>query len=117
LSGYVPEEELELTERQKQLNDAILLVQPNFKEVPPTTLIPSGLDAVIWFDCSISECLRRADGRRFDIADDSETPEIYHVDDKKPPTNQAPKCERLDHIKDDANATGSLIDRYVSFDQ
>jgi hypothetical protein len=66
LSGYEPEEDLELTERQKQLNDALLFVQPNPKPVPPQTLIMSGLDAVIWFDCNIKESLRRADGRRFD---------------------------------------------------
>lgn len=116
LSGYEPEEELELIERQKQLNDAILLVQPNPKEEPLKTLIQSGLDAVIWFNCSINECLRRADGRRIDVEDESDKPEMFHVEDKKPPTDIAPLCERLDHVKDDSNCTGSLIDRYVSFD-
>lgn len=42
---------------------------------------------------------------------------VYHVDWNQPPTNQAPLCERLRHIDDDSNAAGSLIDRYVSFDQ
>lgn len=116
LSGYEPEEDLELTERQKQLNDALLLVQPNPKPKPPQTLIKSGLDAVIWFDCSIKESLRRADGRRIDAACEDENAFIFHVDDQKPPTNEAPLCERLIHIKDDANCTGTLIDRYVSFD-
>jgi hypothetical protein len=76
----------------------------------------SGLDAVIWFDCSIKESLRRADGRRVD-ANGDDKPFIYHVDDQKPPTDSAPLCERLIHIKDESNCTGTLIDRYVSFDQ
>ena len=29
-------------------------------------LIKSGLDAVIWFNCPLKECQRRADGRRID---------------------------------------------------
>jgi len=46
------------------------------------TLIPSGLDMVMWFDCPVKECLRRADGRRFD----SEAPNMhYHVEDNVPP--------------------------------
>lgn len=92
-------------------------MQPNPKPVPPQTLINSGLDAVIWFDCSIKESLRRADGRRVDGSCEDEKPFIFHVDDLKPPTNEAPLCERLIHIKDDSNCTGTLIDRYVSFDQ
>ena len=92
-------------------------MQPNPKPVSPQTLINSGLDAVIWFDCSIKESLRRADGRRVDGSCEDEKPFIFHVDDLKPPTNEAPLCERLIHIKDDSNCTGTLIDRYVSFDQ
>jgi hypothetical protein len=41
-------------------------VQPTAKEDPPKCLIKSGLDAVIWFDLSRDECMRRALGRRFD---------------------------------------------------
>ena len=41
-------------------------MKPHPVEEPPKTLIPSGLDAVIWVDAPINECLRRADGRRFD---------------------------------------------------
>lgn len=59
-------------QRTKEIEDAYLLVQPNAKEEPPKTLIPSGLDAVLWFDCPIRECLRRADGRRVDPFDNSE---------------------------------------------
>lgn len=81
LSGYQPEEDMEITERQKQLNDAMLLVQPNPKSVPPSKLIKSGLDAVVWFDCSIKESQRRADGRREHCVNEDEKPVMYHVDD------------------------------------
>lgn len=43
-----------------------MLVQPNAKEQPPNMLIPSGIDAVLWFDTKPRECLRRAIGRRID---------------------------------------------------
>jgi hypothetical protein len=39
------------------------------------------------------------------------------LDENKPPTDQAPLCERLRHLGEDSNNTASLIDRYVSFDQ
>ena len=117
LSGYEPEEDKEMTERQKHLSDAMLLVQPNPKPAPPYKLIKSGLDAVVWFNCDISESQRRADGRREYRENEEDKPVIYHVEDVQPPVNQAPLCERLRHIEDDSNATGSLVDRYVSFDQ
>jgi len=66
LSGYKPHEELVATEREIESNDALLLVQPHPQTEVAKTLISSGLDAVIWFDCPIQECLRRSDGRRFD---------------------------------------------------
>jgi hypothetical protein len=52
-------------------------VQPNAKEVPPKKLLKSGLDAVIWIDCSRDECLRRAIGRRFDNVNEK----VYHIED------------------------------------
>jgi hypothetical protein len=89
------------------------LVQPTAKEEPPKTLIKSGLDAVIWFDLSREECMRRALGRRFD----PETQKVYHVEDVPPPTNQAPLCERLVAMDEDHNSESSLVDRWMSFDQ
>lgn len=41
-------------------------MKPTEKPIPPKTLIPSGIDSVIWFECSRDECLRRALGRRND---------------------------------------------------
>ena len=49
------------------MEEAFLLVQPSGKEEPPKMMIKSGLDAVIWFDCPLKECQRRADGRRVDV--------------------------------------------------
>lgn len=66
LSGFVPRQEQDLIDREREIKDAYLLVQPTAKEQPPKTLIKSGLDAVIWFDLSREECMRRALGRRFD---------------------------------------------------
>ena len=103
--------------RQQELDDASLLTTPTAREEPEKTLITSGLDAVIWFDCTSKECIRRADGRRVDAHDDSESPETYHVEDNMPQTNDAPLCERLEHIKDHSNPTSGLVDRFVSFDQ
>ena len=96
------------------MKDAELLVQPNPKTQPPVTLIPSGLDAVLWFDCPIEECLRRADGRRFD----SEHPESpYHLEDNVPPVTTAPLCERLMPLSEDNNCVNTQVDRFVAFDQ
>jgi len=54
-------------------------------------LIKSGLDAVIWFDCSRDECMRRALGRRYDPVNEK----VYHIEDQPPLTTNAPLCERL----------------------
>jgi len=62
-------------------------VKPKEKPKPPKTLIPSGIDAVVWFDCSRTECLRRALGRRIYIERDEsakkggkeQTNIIYHI--------------------------------------
>lgn len=113
LSGYKPAEELEPTMRESETLSAGLLVKPNPKPEPPKTLIPSGLDLVLWFDCPIAECLRRADGRRFD----ADTPDMcYHVEDKVPPSTHAPLCERLLPLSEDNNCVNTLADRFVAFD-
>ena len=52
LSGYQLQEDLAPTQREIESKEASLLVKPTEKPAPPKTLIPSGLDAVIWFDCS-----------------------------------------------------------------
>ena len=81
LSGYKPMEEQEPTQRELEIESSKLLIKPNPKEEAPVTLIPSGLDMVLWFDCSVQECLRRADGRRYD----SYAPQTeYHVEDMAP---------------------------------
>jgi hypothetical protein len=53
LNGYKPHEELEPTEREKEIKEALLLVQPHEQAETSKTLIPSGIDAIIWFDCPI----------------------------------------------------------------
>ena len=55
MSGYKPNVELEAIQRNQEMEDAFLLVQPTGKEEPPKTLIKSGLDSVIWFNCSTRE--------------------------------------------------------------
>ena len=49
MSGYKPVQELESIQRNTEMEDAFLLVQPTAHEEPPKMLIKSGLDAVIWF--------------------------------------------------------------------
>jgi len=80
-------------------------------------LIPSGLDAVLWFNCPINECLRRADGRYYDRAAEDEDFFMYHVEDVQPPIDQAPLCERLQQQIRDNNAMSTLMDRFIAFDQ
>jgi len=113
LSGFVTPTEQEPIEREQYTKDAFLLVQPTEKEQPPKTLIKSGLDAVVWFDLSREQCMNRAIGRLFD----PETGKVYHIDDVKPPTDQAPLCERLVPMDEEANLEATLIDRWMSFDQ
>ena len=38
------------------------------------------------------------------------------MDDKAPPTDCAPLCERLEPIDEDSNHSSALVDRVVSFD-
>ena len=102
-----------------EMEEAFLLVQPSGKEEPPKTLIKSGLDAVIWFDCPLKECQRRADGRRVDVEEFGRPEQpvtFYHVQDAPPVTNTANLCERLENIDEDSNHTSVLVDRVVSFD-
>lgn len=57
--------------------------------------------------------MNRAVGRLFD----PETGKVYHIDDVKPPTDQAPLCERLVPMDEEPNLEATLIDRWMSFDQ
>lgn len=99
------------------MEEAFLLVQPTAKEAPPKMLIKSGIDAVVWFNCPLKECQRRADGRRIDCNEVGKSEQtFYHVDDQKPPSDNAPLCENLELIDEDWNHTSSLVDRAVSYD-
>ena len=66
LSGYQIIEDLEQSQRDIEQKEALILVKPTKKPEPRKRLIASGVDAVIWFDCTRDECLRRALGRRID---------------------------------------------------
>lgn len=114
LSGYIPPEELEMTERDKEIKEALLLVEPKPEEDVQKQLIKSGLDSVIYLDLPVQEALRRSDGRRFDSANPSQT---YHVFDNLPPCDQAPLCERLLPLSEDNNLVSGLPDRFIAFDQ
>lgn len=82
MSGYKPTPELDPITRDTEMEEAFLLVQPTAKEEPPKLLIKSGLDAVIWFQCPLKECQRRADGRRVDVEELGQaTRTFYHVED------------------------------------
>ena len=83
MSGHKPGLELEAIQRDTEMEEAFLLVQPTAKEEPPKTLIKSGLDAVVWFNCPLKECQRRADGRRIDVEEIGKSAQtFYHVDDE-----------------------------------
>ena len=117
MSGYKPSQELEPIQRDTEMEEAFLLVQPTAKEAPPKMLIRSGLDAVIWFKCPLEECQRRAEGRRLDVEEMGKSQQtFYHVNDVVPPTAEAPLCERLEPIDEECNHTSTLVDRVVSFD-
>jgi hypothetical protein len=89
------------------------LVKPTEKPAPPKTLISSQIDAVIWFDCSRDECLRRALGRRID----SQSNIIYHIQDNPPSIEKSPLCEIIEPIDDESESMACLVDRWVAFDQ
>lgn len=113
LSGYQIPADLEPTQREIESEEARLLVKPTKKPAPPKTLIPSGIDAVIWFDCTRDECLRRALGRRID----SQTGIVYHIEDNKPSIEKSPLCEVIEPIDDESESMSCLVDRWVAFDQ
>lgn len=113
LSGYQAPGDLEKTQREIESEDARLLAKPTERAAPPKTLIPSGIDAVIWFDCSRDECLRRALGRRID----SQTGIVYHIQDNKPSIEKSPLCEIIEPIDDESESMSCLVDRWVAFDQ
>ena len=50
-------------------------------------MIPSGLDAIMWFDCKQDEVQKRADGRRVDRDADPETRTIFNVNTLVPPVD------------------------------
>jgi hypothetical protein len=89
-----------------------LLVQPNAKEKPAILLLKSGLDSLVWFDVDRDECIRRALGRRYDQVNDN----IYHIQDSAPLTTNAPLIERLKNMDEENNTEGTLIDRWIAFD-
>ena len=49
LSGYQLPADLEPTEREIESKNSQILVKPTEKPIPSKTLIPSGIDSVIWF--------------------------------------------------------------------
>lgn len=112
LSGYVIPADLEPTNREKEQKEASLLVKPTAKPEPPKTLISSGLDAVVWFDCKREECLRRALGRRIDVS----TGNRYHIEDEPPSIEQSPLCEEIQPVDEQSESTACLLDRWVAFD-
>lgn len=113
LSGYSIPADLDPTTREQEIKESSLLVQPTPKPEPPKTLVPSGLDAVIWFNCERKECLRRALGRRIDPG----TGTRYHIEDEPPAVDQSPLCEIIEAIDEQAESTACLLDRWLAFDQ
>ena len=113
LTGYVPLQESEKTMREEQIEEAYLLVQPTAKEAPSILLMKSGVDSVVWFDTKREECMRRALGRRHDPVMDN----VYHIEDCPPLTTNAPLCERLTQMDQEAESEATLIDRWMAFDQ
>lgn len=88
------------------------MVKPTAKDAPQIVLLKSGVDSVIWFDTEREECMRRAVGRRFDSVNDN----IYHIEDVSPLTTNAPLCERLTCMDEEANCEATLIDKWTAFD-
>ena len=113
LSGYNIPADLKPTQREEEAKEAMLLAKPTEKPQPPKTLIPSGMDAVIWFDCNRDECLRRALGRRVDPG----TGMRYHIEDQPPSVDMSPLCEIVEPVDEQKESVACLLDRWVAFDQ
>ena len=67
---------------------------------------------MLFLDTSKEECIRRALGRKVD----PEGGVVYHIDDNKPPTDQAPLCERLTDVEELERNASALVDRHLAFD-
>lgn len=112
LSGFLPKIDREACEREEKLKNAKRIVTPSDKPLPPSKLIESGLDQVIWLETDTKECRRRALGWWVDIENDTE----FHIDDNPPPTTQAPLCERLMPVIEPDKAEEIIPDKHLAFD-
>ncbi|CAI2385760.1 unnamed protein product [Moneuplotes crassus] len=112
LSGYLPEIDKEICERNEKLTTACRIIEPSDKPNIDDTLQESGLDAVLWLDTKREECRRRALGRRIDLTNDTE----FHIDDNPPPTTSPPLCERLMQVTEPERAQEVIPDKHLAFD-
>lgn len=83
LTGYVPENELLNETAETAKDEAQIIVKPSNKPAPKKELRPSGIDLALVLDVPVQEMVRRAANRKID----PETGEIYHPEDRPPPTD------------------------------
>jgi len=113
LSGFVPQDELPVSDAEQRKKRADLVVRAPPVEIVARKLISGGIDCAIILDITKEEALRRALGRRID----PETGIMYHLEDNPPPVDQSPLCERLVPINDPENSEATLIDRLTNYDK
>jgi len=112
LSGYISPDDMEIDTKDKLLQESAILAQPTPQPPPPRTLIPSGLDAVLWLKTTKTECIKRAFGLKKDMKNDT----TYHVLYNPPPTSSNDIVEKLQPPPDSELLNAMLTDRHISFE-
>ena len=113
----MPSIDREINLRRDKLISACRLIEPSEKPQLRQTLIESGIDCVVQIEADRKECRRRALGRRVCFGADMETNTEYHIDDRPPPTTQAPLCERLMPVFEQERAEEVIPDKHLAFDK
>jgi len=113
ISNFIPEVERGKTESYSLKESYSIVLDKSEKILPNEKPINSGVDFVFYLKAPVMECIRRAFGRRLN----SQTGEIYHLDDNLPQISANNNtCEKLVTIENVFNNENTLTTRHLSFE-